>query len=105
MADSRHRRDILESLLQAARQRPSCKAEIREDFLGALSRVLDELGGLAEDSTTLQIFYEIAHAVLKCFACDETVLAMLGVKCLDEAMYQQARHFLQVRGGKDFFLI
>ena len=85
-------------LAPGSQEKPSYKAEIREDFLGALSRVLDELSGLAE---TLQISHEIAHAVLKCSACDETVLTILGVKCLDEAMYQQAQHFLQVRGGKE----
>ena len=102
MTESRLWPDILESLLQAARQRPSCKAEIREDFLGALSRMLDELSGLAKDSTTLQIFYETAHGVLKSFAGDEVVLTMLGVKCLDEGMYQQARHFLQVGRETEF---
>ncbi len=35
-------------LTPGSQERPSCAAEIREDFLGALSRVLDELSGLAE---------------------------------------------------------
>ena len=35
-------------LAPSSQEKPSYKAEIREDFLGALSRVLDELSGLAE---------------------------------------------------------
>ena len=105
MTQSRLWPDILESLLQAAWEKPSRKTEIREDVLGALSCVLDGLSGLTKNPTTLQIFSGTAHAVLKSFAGDEVVLTMLGVKCLEEGLYRQAQYFLQVGPGNKFVAV
>ena len=86
----------LEYYLLAAKHDPLCRARIRESVHSVLACVLDELNLQSRgESRDLWNFSQLAAAVVSSFGDDDVILTMIGVKCLDEEMYQQARYFLQ----------
>ena len=98
--------------LQAAAEWPSCRPRIKEHLLAALSRVIDSLNlahqncrgsvklSNARESHELTsdqlLFSQVSEGMCSMFAGDADAMTMLGVKCLDEGVYNQAEFFLRV---------
>ena len=103
--------------LQAASESQSCRLKIKEQLLIALSHVIDRLnlshhcqtGKEVETGKTSNtksnsheltsdqlLFSQISESMCSMFAGDADAMAMLGVKCLDEGVYNQAEFFLRV---------
>lgn len=108
--------------LQAAAEWPSCRPRIKEHLLIALSHVIDDLtlahhvhapshpaaqahsscGEISSPTgdhglTPHQLlFSQISESACSMFADHADAMTMLGVKCLDEGVYNQAEFFLQV---------
>ena len=105
--------------LQAATEWPSCRSRIKEQLLIALSHVIDNLNLACAPSHTAQahsgcgsgvsnairdhgltpdqlLFSQISESVCSMFADHADVMTMLGVKCLDEGVYNQAEFFFRV---------
>lgn len=99
--------------LEAAADCPSCRPKIKEQLLIALSHVIDRLDlsrhcirevgetsstkisshGLTSDQL---LFSQISESMCSMFAGEPDAMTMLGVKCLDEGLYNQAEFFLRV---------
>ena len=101
--------------LQIAAECPSSRAKIKEQLLIALSHVIDRLNlsrhlhctrevgetsstnisshGLTSDQL---LFSQISESMCSTFAGEADAMTMLGVKCLDEGVYNQAEFFLRV---------
>ena len=105
--------------LQAAIEWPSCRPRIKEQLLVALSHVIDTLNLAHAPSHTAQahsscgsgvskatvdhgltpdqiLFSQISKRICSMFADHADAMTMLGVKCLDEGVYNQAEFFFRV---------
>ena len=107
--------------LHAATEWPSCRPRIKEQLLIALSHVIDNLSLAGAPSHTAQdqeahscsggisnttgdhgltpdqlLFYEISGSMCSMFADHADAMTMLGVKCLDEGVYNQAEFFFTI---------
>ena len=95
--------------LQAAAEWPSCRLRIKEQLLAALSHVIDSLNlshqncikvsdakGSHELTSDQLLFSQVSEGMCSMFAGDADAMTMLGVKCLDEGVYNQAEFFLRV---------
>jgi hypothetical protein len=110
--------------LRAATEWPSCRPRIKEQLLIAVSHVIDNLNLAGAPSHTAQgqeeeahsscssgvsattgdhtlipdqlLFSQISGRMYSIFADHADAMTMLGVKCLDEGVYNQAEFFFRV---------
>ena len=106
--------------LQAATEWPSCRLRIKEQLLIALSHVIDNLNLARTPSHTAQqahsscssgvsnapgdygltpdqlLFSQISESMCSMFADHADAMTVLGVKCLDEGVYNQAEFFFRI---------
>lgn len=105
--------------LQAAAEWPSCRSRIKEQLLIALSHVIDNLNlgcphvhvapahstcrsGIPNTTGDHRLnpdqlhFSRISERMCSMFADQADAMTMLGVKCLDEGVYNQAEFFFRV---------
>ncbi len=80
--------------LRAGEEEPSCRRRLRDEILGALSFTLDHLK-IREDRSHLEAFSLLVNEISSSYlSADKLVLRMLGTKCLDEGILQQAQALL-----------
>ena len=103
----------LNRYLKAAAECPSCTPGIKERLLIALTHVISNLnlsqngdgetGEISNAKDTSHeltsdqlVFSQISERVCSMFSSDTDVMTMLGLKCLDEGVYNQAEFFFRV---------
>ena len=109
---------VINKYLQAASEWPSCRQGIKEQLLITLSHVTDNLNLAHAPSHTAQtysscnsgvsnatgdhkltpdqlLFSQLSESMCSMFADHADVMTMLGVKCLDEGVYNQAEFFFR----------
>ena len=110
-----HCQEAVSKYLQAAAKCPSCRPRIKDKLLIALSHVIDRLNlaqpsclGRAASEISIDrnsgreltsdqlLFSRISERMCSMFAGDADAMSMLGVKCLDESVFNQAEFFLRV---------
>ena len=107
--------EAVSKYLQAAAEWPSCRPRIKEQLLIALSHVIDNLSladapshtpahnsGITDATGDRRLtpgqllFSQVSESMCSMFADHADAMTMLGVKCLDEGVYDQAEFFLSV---------
>ena len=108
-----HYQQAVDRYLRAAADCPSVRPRIKEKLLLALSHVIDGLNlqncSRGDGTSTSQqvrssheltsdqlLFSQICERMCSTFCGDADAMAMLGLKCLDEGVYNQAEFFFQV---------
>ena len=112
-----HHQQAVSKYLQAAAEWPSCRPRIKEQLLIALSHVIDNLNlthahtsqahsscnsgvsnatGDHKLTSDQLLFSQISESMCSMFADHTDAMTMLGVKCLDEGVYNQAEFFFRV---------
>ncbi len=91
---SGHYQQALEAYLSCGPVVATAGPVIRNHLLSALSRTLDSLVPCSGGSMEWSTLSELAKRVYSLCKKDDVAMTMLGVKCLDEGIYEQAQFFL-----------
>lgn len=89
-------KDAVEKYIYIANKWPSMKHIVRDHLLIAVSHLMDQLS-LKEnnDLEDSQFLMWLFHSVCSLFGDNPNAMTMLGVKCLDESLYEQAEFLLK----------